>query len=69
MQVEEMRKRREHLGLPSDGTRGPEAVEVAAGVHAVTKRQLTGLVEHCAQRYEAKRMDPGKCCMDCTSLS
>ena len=52
-----MRKR---LGLPIE-ERGPEEVEVAAGVHGLSQRELHGFVDLAVQRYQSKLLDPGKC--------
>ena len=61
MQVEILRGVRKRLELPADD-RGPEEVEVAAGVHGLSSIELTALLDLAVQRYQSKRMDPGKPC-------
>ena len=39
--------------------RGPEEVEVAAGVHGLSQIELDAFVDLAVQRYQTKRMDPG----------
>ena len=39
--------------------RGPEEVEVAAGVHGLSQIELDAFVDLTVQRYQTKRMDPG----------
>jgi hypothetical protein len=39
--------------------RGPRPLEAAAAAQSITAAQLREFLRLCAQRYEAKRMDPG----------
>ena len=50
---------RQRLGLPIE-ERGPEEIEVAAGVHGLSQRELHGFVDLAVQRYQSKTMDPGQ---------
>jgi len=65
-QVAEWRALRERLGLPDDA-RGDAAAEAAAAQQGLTAAQLASLVRRCAQRYEAKRTDPGARSRACSS--
>ena len=57
-QVSRLKGVRERLGLPAE-ERGPEEVEVAAGVHGLSQIELDAFVDLAVQRYQTKRMDPG----------
>jgi hypothetical protein len=57
-QVTRLKGVRERLGLPAE-ERGPEEVEVAAGVHGLSQIELDAFVDLAVQRYQTKRMDPG----------
>ena len=57
-QVTRLKGVRERLGLPAE-ERGPEEVEVAAGVHGLSQIELDAFVDLTVQRYQTKRMDPG----------
>ena len=57
--MEILRGVRKRLELPADD-RGPEEVEVAAGVHGLSNIELTALLDLAVQRYQTKRMDPGR---------
>ncbi len=39
--------------------RGPRTLEAAAAAQSITAAELREFLRLCAQRYEAKRMDPG----------
>ena len=58
-QVSRLRGARERVGLP-EGERGPEEVEVAAGVHGLSELELNAFVDLSVERYQTKRMDPGR---------
>ena len=58
MQVSILRGARERLELPIE-ERGPEEVEVAAGVHGMSQIELNAFVDLVVERYQTKRMDPG----------
>ena len=57
-QVAEWRALRARLGLPQDA-RGDASAEAVAAQQGMSPAQLAALVRRCAQRYEAKRTDPG----------
>ena len=57
--MEGLRGVRQRLGLPIE-ERGPEEIEVAAGVHGLSQRELHGFVDLAVQRYQSKTMDPGQ---------
>ncbi len=57
-QVSRLKGVRERLGLPAE-ERGPEEVEIAAGVHGLSQIELDAFVDLAVQRYQTKRMDPG----------
>ena len=56
--MSKLRGVRERLGLPVD-ERGPEEIEVAAGVHGLSQIELDAFVDLAVERYQTKRMDPG----------
>lgn len=58
MQVGNWRAVRQKLSLPMDD-RGPRPLEAAAAAQSITAAELREFLRLCAQRYEAKRMDPG----------
>ena len=60
--MEGLRGVRQRLGLPVE-ERGPEEIEVAAGVHGLSQRELHGFVDLAVQRYQSKTMDPGLHCL------
>ncbi|CAL8471480.1 g11022 [Coccomyxa elongata] len=57
-QVRNWRAVRQKLSLPEDD-RGPRTLEAAAAAQSITAAELREFLRLCAQRYEAKRMDPG----------
>ncbi len=59
LQVEILKGVRKRLELPSE-ERGPEEIEVAAGVHGLSQIELNAFVDLVVERYQTKRMDPGK---------
>ena len=64
MQITALEKVRERVGLPKN-ERGPEDLEVAAGVHGLSEIELITFIDMAEARYRAKRMDPGgvaPCC-------
>lgn len=69
MQITALEKVRDRLQLPKD-ERGPEDLEVAAGVHGLSEIELTTFIDMAEARYRAKRMDPGGGCplLSLTSL-
>lgn len=56
--MSKLRGVRERLGLPIE-ERGPEEIEVAAGVHGLSQIELDAFVDLAVERYQTKRMDPG----------
>lgn len=66
MQITAMEKVRDSVGLPKN-ERGPQELEVAAGVHGMSETELNTFIDMAEARYRAKRMDPGESapCYDC----
>lgn len=58
MQITALEKVRESVGLVLN-ERGPQELEVAAGVHGLSELELNTFVDMTEARYRAKRMDPG----------
>lgn len=54
-----MEKVRDSVGLPKN-ERGPQELEVAAGVQGMSETELNTFVDIAEARYRAKRMDPGE---------
>ena len=54
-----MEKVRDSVGLPKN-ERGPQELEVAAGVHGMSETELNTFIDMAEARYRAKRMDPGE---------
>ena len=67
MQITALEEVRERVKLPKD-KRGPEDLEIAAGVHGLSEIELNTFIDMAEARYRAKRMDPGEvasCCHCC----
>ena len=58
MQITSLEKVRESVGLAVN-ERGPQELEVAAGVHGLSEIEINTFVDMAEARYRAKRMDPG----------
>jgi len=58
MQITALEKVRTSVGLAVN-ERGPQELEVAAGVHGLSELELNTFVDMAEARYRAKRMDPG----------
>ena len=58
MQITALEEVRQGVGLPLN-KRGPQELEVAAGVHGLSEIELNTFVDMAEARYRAKRMDPG----------
>ena len=68
MQITALKEVRERLNLPVD-ERGPEDLEVAAGVHGLSEIELNTFIDMAEVRYRAKRMDPGELPLIVTAVS
>lgn len=66
MQITTLEKVRQGVGLPTN-ERGPQELEVAAGVHGLSEVELNIFVDMAEARYRAKRMDPGATCLHACS--
>ena len=58
MQISALENVRRSVGLPLN-ERGPQELEVAAGVHGLSEIELHTFIDMAEARYRAKRMDPG----------
>lgn len=58
MQITALEKVRESVGLAVN-ERGPQELEVAAGVHGLSEIEINTFIDMAEARYRAKRMDPG----------
>ena len=58
LQIKALEKVREAVGLPIN-ERGPQELEVAAGVHGISEIELNTFVDMAEARYRSKRCDPG----------
>ena len=64
MQITALGKVRDRVGLEIN-ERGPQKLEVAAGVRGLSEIELNTFIDMAEARYRAKRMEPGEvapCC-------